>query len=250
MNSTLKPRFYTVLKEQFDLFFPQDKTRTFAAMLRKIGALAGVSTLQESSSPCENFTESLRKLAEFFGENPEDLFEIGCPVEFIRFDEKVHAAVEVSDDYDVKETNKIVDDLLSTLPSKGESVIRLRFGLGKDTAQEHTLKEIAEMYECTGAWIRDIEARNLRRLRTAPYQQLRGLVSREPTKRMLAKERHLRQREELESRKEAARLIEDSRRKINAACDAARLAAEEAEKRRQLRQTTLLQSITISRNQI
>jgi RNA polymerase primary sigma factor len=56
-----------------------------------------------------------------------------------------------------------VKKALSTLTSREEKVIRMRFGIGEKT--EHTLEEVGEGFEITGERIRQIEVRALQKLR-------------------------------------------------------------------------------------
>lgn len=65
----------------------------------------------------------------------------------------------------VSEDDKIksIEDSLDTLTPREQKVIELRFGLnGND---EHTLREIGEVFGVTSPRIRDIEAKALRKLR-------------------------------------------------------------------------------------
>ncbi|MGI9533470.1 MAG: sigma-70 family RNA polymerase sigma factor [Thermodesulfobacteriota bacterium] len=58
--------------------------------------------------------------------------------------------------------NKQIDEALSQLTEKEESIIRLRFGIG--TERIHTLEEIGKMYNVTRERIRQIEKAILRKL--------------------------------------------------------------------------------------
>lgn len=75
--------------------------------------------------------------------------------------------------FDQAETERIVTDALAELPERHEDVIRMRFGIGRET--DMTLEEIGEIYGVTRERIRQIEAKALdflshpgrsRRLRT------------------------------------------------------------------------------------
>jgi len=67
-------------------------------------------------------------------------------------------------------------EVLKTLGPQEERVIRLRFGIGCD--REHTLGEIAQVFNLSRERVRQIEARALRRLRDPESaQRLRPLLS-------------------------------------------------------------------------
>lgn len=67
-----------------------------------------------------------------------------------------------ADVFDQTETERIVTDALAHLPERLADVIRMRFGIGRDS--EMTLEEIGQFYGVTRERIRQIEANGLRRL--------------------------------------------------------------------------------------
>lgn len=70
-----------------------------------------------------------------------------------------HSAVDV---FDQAETERIVTDALADLPERQADVIRMRFGIGRDS--DMTLEEIGQIYGVTRERIRQIEAKGLDRL--------------------------------------------------------------------------------------
>ncbi|MCT2539985.1 sigma-70 family RNA polymerase sigma factor [Sedimentimonas flavescens] len=66
------------------------------------------------------------------------------------------------DVFDQAESERIVADALADLPERQADVIRMRFGIGRDT--EMTLEEIGQIYGVTRERIRQIEAKGLDRL--------------------------------------------------------------------------------------
>lgn len=69
------------------------------------------------------------------------------------------SAVDV---FDQAETERIVTDALADLPERQADVIRMRFGIGRDS--DMTLEEIGQIYGVTRERIRQIEAKGLDRL--------------------------------------------------------------------------------------
>jgi RNA polymerase primary sigma factor len=53
--------------------------------------------------------------------------------------------------------------VLSTLAPREEIILRMRFGIGQKAA--HTLEELAQEFSLTREWVRQIEARALRKVR-------------------------------------------------------------------------------------
>ncbi len=86
------------------------------------------------------------------------------------------SAVDV---FDQAETERIVTDALADLPERQADVIRMRFGIGRDS--EMTLEEIGQIYGVTRERIRQIEAKGLDRLshpgRKRRLQELLGYHS-------------------------------------------------------------------------
>lgn len=86
------------------------------------------------------------------------------------------SAVDV---FDQVETERIVADALADLPERQADVIRMRFGIGRDS--EMTLEEIGQIYGVTRERIRQIEAKGLDRLshpgRKRRLQELLGYHS-------------------------------------------------------------------------
>lgn len=84
------------------------------------------------------------------------------------------SAVDV---FDQAETERIVTDALADLPERQADVIRMRFGIGRDS--DMTLEEIGQIYGVTRERIRQIEAKGLDRLshpgRKRRLQELLGL---------------------------------------------------------------------------
>lgn len=84
-----------------------------------------------------------------------------------------------ADIFDQAETKRIVTDALSDLPERQADVIRMRFGIGRDS--EMTLEEIGQIYGVTRERIRQIEAKGLDRLshpgRKRRLQELLGYHS-------------------------------------------------------------------------
>ena len=66
------------------------------------------------------------------------------------------------DDFDQAETERIVTEALADLPERQADVIRMRFGIGRET--DMTLEEIGQIYGVTRERIRQIEAKGLDRL--------------------------------------------------------------------------------------
>lgn len=81
------------------------------------------------------------------------------------------------DVFDQAETERIVTDALADLPERQADVIRMRFGIGRDS--DMTLEEIGQIYGVTRERIRQIEAKGLNRLshpgRKRRLQELLGL---------------------------------------------------------------------------
>ncbi|MGQ2909429.1 MAG: sigma-70 family RNA polymerase sigma factor [Aliihoeflea sp.] len=81
------------------------------------------------------------------------------------------------DVFDQAETERIVTDALADLPEREADVIRMRFGIGRDS--DMTLEEIGQIYGVTRERIRQIEARGLDRLshpgRKRRLQELLGM---------------------------------------------------------------------------
>ena len=83
------------------------------------------------------------------------------------------------DALDQAETERIVTEALADLPERQADVIRMRFGIGRDS--EMTLEEIGQIYGVTRERIRQIEAKGLDRLshpgRKRRLQELLGYHS-------------------------------------------------------------------------
>lgn len=81
------------------------------------------------------------------------------------------------DVFDQAETERIVTDALADLPERQADVIRMRFGIGRDSVM--TLEEIGQIYGVTRERIRQIEAKGLHRLshpgRKRRLQELLGM---------------------------------------------------------------------------
>lgn len=81
------------------------------------------------------------------------------------------------DVFDQAETERIVTDALADLPERQADVIRMRFGIGRDS--DMTLEEIGQIYGVTRERIRQIEVKGLDRLshpgRKRRLQELLGL---------------------------------------------------------------------------
>lgn len=81
------------------------------------------------------------------------------------------------DAFDQTETESIVADALAELPERQADVLRMRFGIGRET--DMTLEEIGQIYGVTRERIRQIEAKGLDRLshpgRKRRLQELLGM---------------------------------------------------------------------------
>lgn len=81
------------------------------------------------------------------------------------------------DVFDQAETERIVKEALADLPERQADVIRMRFGMGRET--DMTLEEIGQIYGVTRERIRQIEAKGLDRLshpgRKRRLQELLGM---------------------------------------------------------------------------
>ncbi|WP_185020588.1 sigma-70 family RNA polymerase sigma factor [Histidinibacterium lentulum] len=81
------------------------------------------------------------------------------------------------DVFDQAETERIVTEALADLPERQADVIRMRFGIGRET--DMTLEEIGQIYGVTRERIRQIEAKGLDRLshpgRKRRLQELLGM---------------------------------------------------------------------------
>lgn len=95
------------------------------------------------------------------------------------------------DVFDQAETESIVTEALADLPERQADVIRMRFGIGRDS--EMTLEEIGQIYGVTRERIRQIEAKGLDRLshpgRMRRLQELLGYDSSRRSKACSATER-------------------------------------------------------------
>jgi RNA polymerase primary sigma factor len=91
--------------------------------------------------------------------------------------ENLLAVSEKGNAFDQAETERIVTDALAELPERQADVIRMRFGIGRDS--EMTLEEIGQVYGVTRERIRQIEAKGLDRLshpgRKRRLQELLGM---------------------------------------------------------------------------
>jgi len=69
--------------------------------------------------------------------------------------------------------------VLATLTPREEQILRMRFGIGQKT--DSTLEEVGQRFSVTRERIRQIEAKAMRKLRTAErWRNLEGFLSREP----------------------------------------------------------------------
>lgn len=73
-------------------------------------------------------------------------------------------AIDAFEKINSDDISKVVASALSTLNSREERVLRMRFGIG--TMDEHTLDEIGKKFQVTRERIRQIEANALKRLKT------------------------------------------------------------------------------------
>lgn len=74
------------------------------------------------------------------------------------------SAIDAIDKINNDDVSKVVAEALSSLSSREERVIRMRFGIG--TMDEHTLEEIGKRFKVTRERVRQIEAKALQRLQT------------------------------------------------------------------------------------
>ena len=129
----------------------------------------------------EEYSNTAYKIAAYFRVPPEILFpediyrikwpsylEKRFPVERIAAlveseDQKLRALMphEAAEEND---RNKLIDEMLGTLTSREERVIRMRFGIG-DVEEAHTLEEVGQDLEVTRERIRQVEAKAIRKLR-------------------------------------------------------------------------------------
>ena len=65
--------------------------------------------------------------------------------------------------------------VLSTLAPREEIILRMRFGIGQKA--EHSLEEVAQQFCLTREWIRQIEARALRKVRQRTRSHYRESVT-------------------------------------------------------------------------
>lgn len=102
--------------------------------------------------------------------------EAEYPASFDDWDNLLPEPSEV-DVFDQAETETIVTEALADLPERQTDVIRMRFGIGRDS--EMTLEEIGQIYGVTRERIRQIEAKGLDRLshpgRKRRLQELLGM---------------------------------------------------------------------------
>ena len=93
----------------------------------------------------------------------EDAPHVDNPLDFIDFleDEQAEDAYSVCERIDERAR---VEQALTHLTQREERVIRLRFGIGKDT-DTHTLGEVASEYGLTRERIRQIEQNGMRKLK-------------------------------------------------------------------------------------
>ena len=84
-----------------------------------------------------------------------------------------HSAIDAVEKINDDDVARVVAEALSTLNSREERVIRMRFGIG--TMDEHTLEEIGKRFNVTRERVRQIEAKALQRLQTP--QRLKELES-------------------------------------------------------------------------
>ncbi|WP_233499398.1 sigma-70 family RNA polymerase sigma factor [Pararhodobacter sp. CCB-MM2] len=104
--------------------------------------------------------------------------EAEYPVSLDEWDNLLPEPSEV-DVFDEAETERIVTEALADLPERQADVIRMRFGIGRET--DMTLEEIGQIYGVTRERIRQIEAKGLDRLahpgRKRRLQELLGYDS-------------------------------------------------------------------------
>lgn len=83
------------------------------------------------------------------------------------------SAVDALEKINQEDISRVIAEALSSLSSREERVIRMRFGIG--TMDEHTLEEIGKKFSVTRERVRQIEAKALQRLQTP--QRLKELES-------------------------------------------------------------------------
>lgn len=69
---------------------------------------------------------------------------------------------EIDENLQAEDRKRIIAELLDGLPPRQAKILRLRFGI--DCNKEHTLEEVAEMYDLSRDRIRQIELEAFRRL--------------------------------------------------------------------------------------
>lgn len=84
-----------------------------------------------------------------------------------------HSAIDALEKINSDDISRVVSEVLESLNSREERVLRMRFGIG--TLDEHTLEEIGKRFNVTRERVRQIEAKALQKLRTP--QRLKELES-------------------------------------------------------------------------
>jgi RNA polymerase sigma factor (sigma-70 family) len=99
----------------------------------------------------------------------------------------------ISKNIEEKEIHALVEDRIDSLTPREAKVLRLRFGI--DIDRDHTLEEIASMFNVTRERARQIEAKALRKMRhPSRSEDLKGLIdgqealTSEDKKRLILKE--------------------------------------------------------------
>jgi hypothetical protein len=106
------------------------------------------------------YKPSVKKLCEFLGENPEDLF--GLPDGVRQSKRNIEKVQDVFIESDSDRAYLLIAELRK-IDRRSATIIILRFGL--DGHPAHTLEEIGHIFHVTRERIRQIEARALRLLR-------------------------------------------------------------------------------------
>lgn len=166
--------------------------------------LTDLATGMRPATENGEWTPEVLRLSEETGFIPEDLFpdaagEVMEPGFFSTVPEP-DAVAEYRDL--VEQTTKV----LATLPERGERVLRMRFGLGRDREEEdHTLDEVGEIFGVSPERVRQIESKALRMLRhPSRSKRLNVCVSPVPTPRVPSDEQvRVRQPESPEDREKA-----------------------------------------------
>ena len=143
-----------------------EKTRRIAQAVRTLERRYGrTPTSEEISAAAELRVQEVEALSRIAPE-PLPLHEMAGIDDIIAIHAKDQLfatdPVEVVEDFQFVQS---VDNFLSTLKPREQSVMRMRFGIGLGTRESMTLEEVGRKFDVTRERIRQIEAKGLRQLR-------------------------------------------------------------------------------------